>query len=186
MQNKGWAGSLKNEGGSDTSDPIRGVCWGQFMMFGVLVARKELFLNQKIGNVRAEGKKSMSICAGNFKKKIQLLLISLILKLRKLRSRKVKLHWLNSKTSTWTWNLWFLAQLSIHICLFLSLIFTWKLSHCVRTYFFHLLPMQESFRTLHPQCLASSYFLSASLPGQPGQPSAQQFPIWLQGQLSSC
>ena len=62
------------------------------MMFGVLVARKELFLNQKIGNVRAEGKKSMSICAGNFKKKIQLLLISLILKLRKLRSRKVKLH----------------------------------------------------------------------------------------------
>lgn len=36
-------------------------------MSGVLVARKELAPNQRIGNVRAGGKKgSEHVCAGNF------------------------------------------------------------------------------------------------------------------------
>lgn len=62
------------------------------MVFGGLVAKKELFPNQKIGKVRAKGKKESEHMCWELFKKIQLLSISFILQLRTLRSRKVKLH----------------------------------------------------------------------------------------------
>lgn len=66
------------------------------MVSGGLVARKKLAPNQKIRNVRADGKRGVNTCAGNFLKKIQLLFKLFTVQLR---SRKVKLHSFNGKTS---------------------------------------------------------------------------------------
>lgn len=50
-------------------DSIWGVGRRQFAMSGGLGAKKELDPNQKIRNIRAEGKKGVNMCVGNFLKK---------------------------------------------------------------------------------------------------------------------